>query len=162
MPPKTSYPHCLQIQLRTRPTRHFHARPLEGSCDRPIMETQTIRVRLIRIKDRLNRGAISLRSRVKAMTSYKVKFFKNLLSSDGHRFKCLQQTIEIHRARSMDRAVQAAERRYARFHLVPDWKLYADTFEVVSGDETVDYRSSHGKHGQVPRRHHGICQYTGA
>jgi hypothetical protein len=43
--------------------------------------------------------------------SYRVSFFKNLLSTDGHQFRCLQQSIVIRRARSVERAVEAAKRR---------------------------------------------------
>jgi hypothetical protein len=64
------------------------------------------------------------------MTVYRVSFFKNLQSSDGHAFKCVQQVIEIRRAKSPDRAVRAAERRYESRHHVPDWRLYADTLEL--------------------------------
>lgn len=75
------------------------------------------------------------------MPCYRVKFFKNLLSPDGHRFKCLQKAIEIRRARSMDRAVQAAERRFARLHRVPDWKLHADLLEVkIDGRKARPWR----------------------
>lgn len=83
------------------------------------------------------------------MTTYQVRFFKNLVNSDGHPFKCLQRTIEIRRARSVARAVRAAERRYARFHRVQDWKLYADTFEVDIGGEKFDYLSPLGEHGRA-------------
>jgi hypothetical protein len=61
---------------------------------------------------------------------YRVAFFKHLLSSDGHQFKCLQQMIEIRHARNAERALKAAEHRYERLCHVPDWKLYADTFEL--------------------------------
>lgn len=64
------------------------------------------------------------------MPSYKVSFFKDLLNSNGHRFKCLQKAVEIRRAKSVERAVQAAERRFARLHRVRDWKLHADLLEV--------------------------------
>jgi hypothetical protein len=73
------------------------------------------------------------------MTSYRVSFFKSLLSSDGHQFKCLQRAIEIRRARSVERAVQAAEQRFARTYRVPDWRLYADTVEVDVDGKTIDY-----------------------
>ena len=88
------------------------------------------------------------------MTIYKVNFFKNLLSSDGHRFKCLQQAIEIRRARNVDRAVQAAERRYARFHRAPDWKLYADDLEVEIDGKKIDSRSVHAEFARA--RHPGF------
>ena len=42
--------------------------------------------------------------------NYRVSFFKDLLSSDGHQFRCLQQSIVIRRARSLERAVEAAKR----------------------------------------------------
>lgn len=64
------------------------------------------------------------------MNQYHVTFFKHLLSSDGHSFKCAQSTIHIRRAKSPDRAIAAAERRYERFHRVADWKHYADCFEI--------------------------------
>jgi hypothetical protein len=48
------------------------------------------------------------------MCRYRVNFFKNLLSIDGHLHKCLQQSIVIRRAKSAERAVEAAKRRYVR------------------------------------------------
>jgi hypothetical protein len=68
------------------------------------------------------------------MTSYRVTFFKNLVNSNGHQFKCPQGTIEIRRARGLDRAFQAAERRYERAKKIGNWTLYADVAEM----ETVE------------------------
>jgi hypothetical protein len=62
--------------------------------------------------------------------SYRVSFFKKLLSSDGHHFRCLQQSIVIRRARSDERAVEAAKRRFERLCHVTDWTLYADGVEL--------------------------------
>ena len=62
--------------------------------------------------------------------NYRVSFFKALLSSDGHQFRCLQQSIVIRRARSVERAVEAAKRRFERLCLVADWRLYADSVEL--------------------------------
>jgi hypothetical protein len=64
------------------------------------------------------------------MCGYRVSFFKTLLSSDGHRFKCLQQTIDIGSAEDVDRAVEAAKRAYELVRHVADWTLQADAFEV--------------------------------
>ncbi len=75
------------------------------------------------------------------MTRYRVTFFKHLVSSDGHPFKCLQHTIEIRRAKTADRAVEAAERRYARVRHVPDWRFYADTIEFEASDRICDFSS---------------------
>jgi hypothetical protein len=63
-----------------------------------------------------------------------VTFFKNLVNSNGHQFKCPQGTIEIQRARDLDRAFQAAERRYERTKKIGNWTLYADLAEL----ETVE------------------------
>ena len=64
------------------------------------------------------------------MTCYKVSFFKELLSSDGHPFTCLQQEIEISRARSPEHAIATAQRRYERMHRVPSWRLHADLIQL--------------------------------
>ena len=64
------------------------------------------------------------------MVRYKVSFFKNLLSSDGHPFKCLQYVIRVDHARSRDRAILAAQRRFERLRRVPNWELYADMIEL--------------------------------
>ena len=61
---------------------------------------------------------------------YRIAFFKHLLSSDGHQFKCLQHVIAIRHARNAERALKAAEHRYERLYHVSDWRLYADTFEL--------------------------------
>jgi len=70
------------------------------------------------------------------MSCYRVTFFKNLLSSDGHPFKCIQRAIDIRHARNADRAVEAAELWYERVHRVHEWTLHADFLELeVDGQE---------------------------
>jgi hypothetical protein len=61
---------------------------------------------------------------------YRVSFFKNLLCLDGNASRCLRQSIVIRRAKSVDRAVEAAKRRYERLCEVPDWRLQADGVEL--------------------------------
>lgn len=68
--------------------------------------------------------------------SYRVSFFKTLFSSDGHPFWCLQQSIMIRRARSVERAIEAAKRRYERLCHLTDWRLHADGVELE-----IDLRS---------------------
>jgi len=68
------------------------------------------------------------------MTCYRVSFYKHLLSSDGHPFRCLQQSIKIRRARSIERAVLAAERRFERRQHLPAWDLHADDVDVEIDD----------------------------
>ena len=72
------------------------------------------------------------------MATYRVTFFKDLLSSDGHKFKCPQATIEIRNARNIERAIRAAERRFERLQSPRDWKLHADYFEVESHGVGLD------------------------
>jgi predicted RNA-binding Zn-ribbon protein involved in translation (DUF1610 family) len=72
---------------------------------------------------------------------YRVTFFKDLLSSDGHKFKCPQCTVDIRRARTAARAVQAAKRRFERRRRMQNWKLLADYFELeVDRDEPTSSR----------------------
>jgi hypothetical protein len=67
------------------------------------------------------------------MSAYHVSFFKTLLSSDGHPFKCRQQQIDISDAGSSAQAVEAASRAFEAFYGCP-WKLHADSIEVMAAD----------------------------
>jgi hypothetical protein len=74
--------------------------------------------------------------------SYRVSFFKDLISSDGRQFRCLQRNIVIHRARNDDRAVEAAKRRFQRLCHVADWRFYADGFELRASEQVNCGRES--------------------
>jgi len=63
------------------------------------------------------------------MTSYQIKFFKNLVSSDGHPFKVLQRVI-VSQSESCDEAVRIAQRRFEGLENVGDWRLHADFCEA--------------------------------
>ena len=58
------------------------------------------------------------------MNHYRVSFYKNLLNSDGHSFKCLQRQLDV-RADGPSQALVSAER------LVDNDRLNADCVEVV-------------------------------
>jgi hypothetical protein len=62
--------------------------------------------------------------------AYRVSFFKNLVSSDGHRFKCLQEAITV-KSQSSDDAVRAAEQQFERDWNIENWRLHADEVEAV-------------------------------
>ena len=64
------------------------------------------------------------------MTSYRVTFFKNLVNSNGHQFKCQQGSIDIRRARTDKRALRAAQLRFERAKKISNWTLYADVVEM--------------------------------
>jgi len=65
------------------------------------------------------------------MSRYRVSFFKNLLSSDGHPFKCLQHQIDIPDVESADNAIDSAARQFQKFHGSRNWKIFADSIEVA-------------------------------
>jgi hypothetical protein len=67
------------------------------------------------------------------MSAYHVSFFKNLLSSEGHSFKCLQQRIDISDAESTAQATEAASKAFEAVYGSP-WKLHADSIEVMAAD----------------------------
>jgi hypothetical protein len=48
------------------------------------------------------------------MSCYRVTFFKNLLSSDGHPFKCIQRAIDIRHARNAEGGGSQADRHTKR------------------------------------------------
>jgi hypothetical protein len=73
------------------------------------------------------------------MACYRVSFFKDLVSSDGHPFKCIQKIIEIRHARSPERAVKCAQLRYERLDRVHDWTLHSDCLGLEIDGKKVDY-----------------------
>ena len=58
------------------------------------------------------------------MNSYRVSFYKDLLNSDGHSFKCLQHQVDVQSDRP-SQALVLAER------LVDNERLNADCVEVM-------------------------------
>lgn len=75
------------------------------------------------------------------MTARQVKFYKNLLSSDGHPFKVLQRVISVDRSKDADDAVRIAQHRFERLEQIGDWTLHADYVETDAGKPRSD-RSS--------------------
>ena len=63
------------------------------------------------------------------MSAYHVSFFKNLVSSDGHPFKCLQRRIDVSDAESAEEATESASRAFETLYGCP-WHLHADSIEV--------------------------------
>ena len=58
------------------------------------------------------------------MNNYRVSFYKDLLNSDGHSFKCLQRQVDV-RSDGPSQALVLAER------LVDNERLNADCVEVM-------------------------------
>jgi hypothetical protein len=65
------------------------------------------------------------------MSAYRVSFFKTLLSSDGHPFKCLQHRIDIPDAESSAQAVEGACKAFEALYGAP-WKVHADAIDVIA------------------------------
>jgi hypothetical protein len=74
------------------------------------------------------------------MSTYHVSFFKNLLSSDGHPFKCLQRPID---AESDPQAAESASRTFEALYGC-HWKLHADSIEINAdlGQRRTEMRSN--------------------
>lgn len=66
------------------------------------------------------------------MPGYRVSFYKDVLSSDGHCFKCLQQQIDVPDSTNTAQAAESASKTFASLHGLRDWKLYADSLEVMT------------------------------
>jgi len=66
------------------------------------------------------------------MASYCVNFYRVLLSSDGHPFRCLQGQIDVPEVESSTEAAEIASKRFEALHRIPDWKIHADAREIVA------------------------------
>jgi hypothetical protein len=64
------------------------------------------------------------------MSSFRVSFYNELLSSHGQVFKVCQRSVEIRSARTIDRAIAAAKRKFEDEEGVGYWGHRAKTFEV--------------------------------
>jgi len=58
------------------------------------------------------------------MPSYRVSFI-NEIPRNQRLFRCCQRVITIRSARTPDRAVEAAKRRFARLEGIRNWKIHA-------------------------------------
>ncbi len=76
------------------------------------------------------------------MTRYLVRFYKNLLSSDGHPFKCLQTQIDVKDAKDAAEAGRLACHVFEADHKICDWELHADTREVVAVEPAAEAASN--------------------
>jgi hypothetical protein len=64
------------------------------------------------------------------MDAYRIRFFNDLMNSSGRPFHCCQRVIEIQAAKSKDRAIEAAKRRFARCESISHWHVRAHSIEV--------------------------------
>jgi hypothetical protein len=71
------------------------------------------------------------------MSHYRVSYFKNLLSSDGHQFKCLQQQFDLPNVVDAEEATRTAESRFESLHGIHSLKIFADAIEVKRVENEV-------------------------
>lgn len=64
------------------------------------------------------------------LTKYKVSFLKDLVSSDGHPFRCVQETIFV-AAKTPAEATKMAQEQFQHHRNIHDWRLYADSVDIV-------------------------------
>jgi hypothetical protein len=84
------------------------------------------------------------------MTSYRVCFFNEIPRND-RLFKCCQRSIVIRAARTPERAIEAAKKRFSRLEGIRDWKIHAGLVEIEPIDlEPIPQKpiaTASGKHG---------------
>ena len=61
---------------------------------------------------------------------YRFTFYNDLTNDCGLGFHCPQRLIEIRSAKSRDRALEAAKRRFARGEKIADWRIHASAVEI--------------------------------
>jgi hypothetical protein len=71
------------------------------------------------------------------MSTYHVSFFKNLLSSDGHPFKCLQGELTSVTWKPPRKPQNRRQRAFEGLYGRP-WELHADSIEVVGAESLID------------------------
>lgn len=64
------------------------------------------------------------------MGAYVVTFLNRLCDSTGHEQKVCQRRVIIRTARSRERAIEAAKKRFARAEHIHDWTIHAHEIEV--------------------------------
>lgn len=80
------------------------------------------------------------------MNSYRVSFYKDLLNSDGHSFKCLQRQIDV-QSDGPSQALVLAER------LVDNERLNADCVEVMHLADDRHEFATPSSHSSPPCKH---------
>ncbi len=72
------------------------------------------------------------------MQQYRVRFIKPLCNDVGLQRNCLQAIVDVHRAKSAERALQAAQKRFERSKRNAKWKVYADVCEIAPAESARD------------------------
>lgn len=84
------------------------------------------------------------------MTSYRVCFINEIPRNDKL-FRCCQRLIIIRSARSPERAVEAAKKRFARMEGIRDWKIHAALIEMEAIDLEAKPKTQSYGNAEIPR-----------
>lgn len=79
-------------------------------------------------------------------TFYRVRFYRTLLNDCGAARPCILDAVEVRRARSLERALIAAMRRFERRHRLLAWDHLAHGYVI----EEVSLYSAKGRNGGSP------------
>lgn len=90
------------------------------------------------------------------MAHYRVSFFKTLLNSTGHQFKCLQRQFDIGDAADENEASELAARQFETGLRGQDWRSVIDAVEV----ERID-GSAVGDRGRAGKRSQPVTERDG-
>ena len=71
------------------------------------------------------------------MPSYRISFI-NDLPRNGKLFHCCQRSIVVRAARTPERAVEAAKKRFARREGICNWNIHAGRIELEVIDSPAD------------------------
>ena len=63
------------------------------------------------------------------MPGYRVRFIYEIPRNEGL-FRCCQRSIIIRYARTPERAIEAAKKRFARLEGISNWKIHAALIEI--------------------------------
>ena len=63
------------------------------------------------------------------MPSYRVRFI-NEIPRNERLFRCCQRSIIVRSARTPERAIEAAKKRFARLEGISNWKIHAALIEI--------------------------------
>jgi hypothetical protein len=74
------------------------------------------------------------------MTSYRVCFL-NEIARNAKVYRCCQRSILIRLARSPERAIEGAKKRFARLEGIRDWKIHAALIEIEAIDSDATSQS---------------------
>ena len=98
------------------------------------------------------------------MHSYRVCFI-NEIPRNEKLFRCCQRSVVIRSARTPERAIEAAKKRFARLEGIRDWKIHAALIEIETIEVEVKPPApaparektspSHKKGGSSRRAHAG-------